>query len=208
MQAVATPVMVHRPLAAEEAARADFYALLSRLFQSAPDAALLQALAAAAPIAAEGDRRLAAAWQGLVDASSAMDAEAASDEYDALYGGVGKSAVSVYAGYYAGAAAIDHPRVRIRADLAGLGLAPAEATEPEDHFAGLFDAMRVLIAGGAGRGPATLPEQRRFFQSHLAPAYGGFVKATSAAAGSNYYRKVAALAAAFLAIESESFELD
>jgi TorA maturation chaperone TorD len=208
MQAVATPVTVHRPLAAEEAARADFYALLSRLFQSAPDGALLQALAAAGPIAAEGDRRLATAWQGLVDASSAMDPEAASDEYDALYGGVGKAAVSLYAGFYSGATAIDHPRVRIRADLAGLGLAPAEATEPEDHVAGLFDAMRVLVAGGAGRGPATLPEQRRFFEAHLAPAFRGFVKATSAAAGANYYRKVAALAAAFLAIESESFELD
>ena len=208
MQAVATPVTVHRPLAAEEAARADFYALLSRLFQSPPDGALLQALAAADPIAAEGDRRLATAWQDLVNASSAMDAEAASDEYDALYGGVGKAAVSLYAGFYAGAAAIDHPRVRIRADLAGLGLAPGEATEPEDHFAALFDAMRVLVAGGAGRGPATLPEQRRFFQSHLAPAFGGLVKATTAAAGANYYRRVAALAAAFLAIESESFELD
>ena len=209
MQAVATPVTMHRPLAAEEAARADFYALLSRLFQSPPDGALLQALAAAAPIAAEGDRRLAQAWQGLVDASSAMDAEAAFDEYDALYGGVGKSPVSIYAGAYSGATAIDHPRVRIRADLAGLGLAPREAaTEPEDHFAALFDAMRVLVAGGAGRGPATVPEQRRFFEAHLAPAFEGFVKATAAAPRANYYRRVAALAAAFLAIESESFELD
>jgi TorA maturation chaperone TorD len=209
MQAVATPVAVHRPLAAEEAARADFYALLSRLFQSPPDGALLKALAGAAPIAAEGDRRLAQAWQDLVDASSAMDAEAALDEYDALYGGVGKSPVSLYAGFYAGAAAIDHPRVRIRGDLAGLGLAPRDAaTEPEDHFAALFDAMRVLVAGGAGRGPATVPEQRRFFESHLAPAFDGFLKATSRAPQANYYRRVAALAAAFLAIESESFQLD
>ena len=207
MNAVATPVAVHRPLAAEEAARADFYALLSRLFQAAPDAELLQALATAEPLPAGADNRLARAWRDLVDASSAMDADASLDEYESLFGGVGKSAVSLYAGFYAGAMAVDHPRVRIRADLAGLGLSP-HVDEPEDYFPGLFDAMRVLIAGGAGRGPATLIEQRRFFESHIAPAWPRLVDTAAGAAKSNYYRKVAALAAAFLAIETESFELD
>jgi len=207
MNAVATPVTVHRPLAAEEAARADFYALLSRLFQGAPDAALLRLLAQAEPLPQGGDKRLAKAWQDLIDASSAMDGDAALDEYDALFGGVGKSPVSLYGGFYAGAMAVDHPRVRIRADLAGLGLTP-HVDEPEDFFPGLFDAMRVLIAGGAGRGPATLQEQRRFFVSHLAPAWPGLVRAAAEAAKANYYRTVAALAAAFLEIETESFELD
>ena len=208
MNAVATPVTVHRPLAAEESARADFYALLSRFFQAAPDGAFLAALAAAEPIPAEGDPRISKAWQDLVDASSAMDADAALDEYEALFGGMGKSVVSLYAGFYSGATAIDHPRVRIRADLAGLGLAPSSTSEPEDHLPALFDSMRVLVAGGAGRGPATLQEQRRFFEAHVAPAIGGFIRALEGAAKANYYRKVAALAAAFLAIETESFELD
>jgi len=209
MNAVATPVTIHRALAAEESARADFYALLGRLFQDAPDNALLHLLSSAEPIPAEGDPRLAKAWQELVDASSAMDADAALEEYEALFGGVGKAAVSLYAGFYAGAAAVDHPRVRIRADLAGLGLAPRDdSPEPEDHFGGIFDAMRVLVGGGAGRGPATVQEQRRFFESHLQPAMGGFLRTLAAANGANYYRKVAALAAAFLAIETESFDLD
>ena len=42
MNAVAVPVAVHRPLPPEEAARADFYALLSRFFQAAPDAPLIR----------------------------------------------------------------------------------------------------------------------------------------------------------------------
>ena len=208
MNAVATPVSVHRPIAAEELARADFYALLSRFFQAAPDNALLAALAAAESIPSDGDPRLSKAWQDLVHASSAMDADAALDEYEALFVGTGKAAVSLYAGFYSGATAIDHPRVRIRADLAGLGLAPRSTSEPEDHLPALFDSMRVLVAGGAGRGPATLQEQRRFFEAHMAPAVGGFVRALEAAAHANYYRRVAALAAAFLAIETESFELD
>lgn len=208
-EALAAPIRLHRPLAAEEAARADFYALLGRLFQAAPDGPLLANLAAAQPLPSDGDPGLARAWQQLADASSAMDAAAALDEYEALFGGVGKSEVSLYAGFYAGAAAIDHPRVRIRADLAGLGLAPAAgSTEPEDHFAAIFDAMRVLIAGGAGRGPATVEEQRRFFEAHVQPAVGKFLAAVARAAKSNYYRKVAALGAAFFSIESQSFQLD
>ena len=209
MNAVASAVTLHRALAAEESARADFYALLSRLFQAAPDNALLHVIAQAEPIPAEGDPRLAKAWQELVAASSVMDGEAALDEFELLFGGVGKSAVSPYAGFYAGAASIDHPRVRIRADLAGLGLAPRDASpEPEDHFSAMFDAMRVLVAGGAGRGPATLNEQRRFFEAHLQPAFGGFLGTLARAPSSNYYRKVAALGQAFLAIETESFQLE
>ena len=209
MNAVATPVTLHRAVGAEENARADFYALLSRFFQAAPDDALLHAISEADSIPPSGDPRLAKAWQELVDASSVMDADAALDEFESLFGGVGKSSVSLYGGFYAGAAAIDHPRVRIRADLAGLGLAPRDAIpEPEDHFSAMFDAMRVLIAGGAGRGPATLDEQRRFFESHLEPAFGGFLGTLSRAASSNYYRKVAALGHAFLAIETESFQME
>jgi TorA maturation chaperone TorD len=209
MQAAASPVAIRRPLPPEEAARGDFYALLGRLFHAAPDAALLRELARAEPIPPTGDAALAQAWQRLVHASSAMDEDAAADEFDALFGGVGKSQVSPYAGYYTGATAVDHPRVRLRDDLAELGLGRREqVTEPEDHFAGLFDVMRVLVAGGAGREPAALEVQRRFFESNLKPGVGRFLDAVAGAQGANYYRSVAALGAAFVAIETESFSLD
>jgi TorA maturation chaperone TorD len=209
MSAVAAPVALHRALPPEEAARGDFYALLARLLHNAPDAALLRALATAAPIPAEGDAALAVAWRDLVDASSVMDADAALEEYESLFGGVGKAAVSLFAGYYTGAPSIDHPRVRIRADLAALGLAPREsATEPEDHLAALFDAMRVLASGGAGRASATVAEQRTFYEAHLKPAVAKFFDALAHAGQANYYRRVAALGAAFFALETESFLLD
>jgi TorA maturation chaperone TorD len=209
MQAVESTVAIHRPLAPEEAARGDFYALLGRLFHAAPDGALLRVLAEAEPIPGDGDPALAKAWQDLVHASSAMDQAAAEEEFDALFGGVGKSQVSPYAGYYSGAPAIDHPRVRIQNDLAALGLGRrAKVNEPEDHFAGLFDVMRVLVAGGAGRSAAPVAEQRRFFDTYVKPGAAKFIEAVSAARGANYYRKVAALGTAFIAIETESFFLD
>ena len=209
MSAVAAPVAMHRAVAPEEAARGDFYALLARLCAAAPDQALLASLAAAQPLPADGDRGLAHAWRNLIDASSAMDAEAALDEYEELFCGLGKAAVSIYSGFYSGAPSIDHPRVRLQADLAALGLARrAEVTEPEDHFAGLFEVMRVLAAGGAGREPASLEEQQRFFEAHVLPGAGKFFAAVGSAPKANYYRNVAALGAAFVALESASFQLD
>ena len=206
-QADVAPVAIHRALPAEEAARANFYALLARLLAAAPDGALLHALAHAEPLAGPGE--LADAWRALVDASSVMDADAAAEEHEALFAAMGLAPVSIYAGYYIGATAVEHPRVRIRADLIALGLAPrAESTEPEDHMAALFEAMRVLVAGGAGRSGATLDEQRRFFAAHVEPAAPLFFAALAAADEANYYRRIADFGAAFIALESRSFALD
>ena len=209
MSVAAAPVHVQRLLPAEEAARGDFYALLARLLHSGADAALLRALGGAEPIPAGGDAALAKAWEDLTRASSVMDADAADEEYDDLFVGVGKAPLSIYAGYYTGAAAMDHPRVRLQAELAALGLARrSDANEPEDHFAALFDVMRVLVSGGAGRTAAPIAEQRKFFRSYLEKGATAFFKAVEACDKANYYRKVAALGRAFVAIESESFELD
>lgn len=209
METAAAPVTLHRALPPEEAARGDFYALLARLFMGAPDGLLLGRLAGAEPLPAESDAELARTWQRLVDASSAMDPEAAADEYEKLFVGVGKAKVSIYAGFYTGAPSIAHPRVRVQADLAALGLARKDGVgEPEDHLAGLLEVMRVLVAGGAGREPAPIAEQKRFFEAYLLPALPAFAAAVGAAPEGNYYRAVAAFASAFLALEAESFQLD
>jgi TorA maturation chaperone TorD len=205
----AARVQVHRPLPAEEQGRADFYALLGGLVQAAPDQRLLAAIAAADAIPAGGDAALAKAWANLAAASSVMDPEAVRDEFAALFEGVGSAQVSVYAGFYVGATAVDHPRVRIQNDVAAFGLAARDGvTEPEDHWAALFEVMRVLVAGGAGRAPAPLAEQRRFFQSHLEPGAAKFFRALQEAPSANYYRQVAALGLAVVALETESFHLD
>jgi len=206
--ATMSPIRMEHALAAEEAARGDFYALLGRFFSRPPDGQLLASLAAAGPLPDDGRADLAHAWRDLTAAASAMDQPAAEDEYDALFGGVGKAAVSIYSGAYSGATAVEHPRVRIQRDLAAAGLAHHAPTEPEDHFAALFDAMRVLAAGSPGRAPAPLAQQRAFFESHVKPAAPKFFKVLAAAPASNFYRRVAALGQAFVQLEAESFSLD
>jgi TorA maturation chaperone TorD len=68
--------------------------------------------------------------------------------------------------------------------------------------------MRVLVGGGAGRAPAALEEQKRVFDEHLRPGVRKFLAALEHAAQANYYRRVAAFAAAFISLEIESFDLD
>src|SRR5215813_12770066 len=91
----------HSPIEPEDQARADFYALLARLFANAPSAILLRSIAEAGPLTpatgssenASAAARLAEAWNVLRSASESIDWRTASFEYDALFIGVGRSEV-------------------------------------------------------------------------------------------------------------------
>ena len=98
MSASTVAVALHRPLPPEESGRADLYALLARLLHAGPDAGLLRTLACAPALPAEARADLRDAWQGLVLASNAMDADAGAEEYERLFVGMGNAPVSVYAG--------------------------------------------------------------------------------------------------------------
>ncbi len=211
-------VVLHHRLDPEDHARADFYALLARLFAAAPDAALLAAIAAAAPLApdapggtgrAESDTKtIGKAWDSLRAASAVMDPEAASDEFQALFVGVGKSEVSLYASHYLGPQS-GRPLAAVRAMLAALGLARRpESSEFEDHFSVELETMRMLVAGDAGRRPATIAEQRAFCEIHLLPWAFDCCAAISASLLANYYRQAASFASCFLALERDSFAID
>ncbi|HEX8012835.1 MAG TPA: molecular chaperone TorD family protein [Casimicrobiaceae bacterium] len=208
----APAVALRGPLAAEDQARANFYALLGRLYGSAPDAALLQAIAAAEelPVAArEGPgRELAEVWRALIAASAAMDAEAASQEYVDLFVGVGKSEVSLHASAYL-APAGGSVLAEIRSELARLGLRrQAGASIYEDHLAAICETMRVLIAGAPGVEAPPLAEQRKFFATYVSPWVPTCCIAITAAAIANYYRRVAEFTTLFVAIERDSFAIE
>jgi TorA maturation chaperone TorD len=51
-------------------------------------------------------------------------------------------------------------------------------------------------------------KQKQFFENHVKPGAGKFFQALAACERANYYRKVGALGAAFIALEVESFQLD
>jgi TorA maturation chaperone TorD len=200
-----TPLSFQPPEIPEDQARAGYYALLARLFYAGPDAELLEAIAGAEP-AEDAKSALGEAWTALAAAARETDAQAARLEYDQLFVGTGKAEVTPYASFYLSETGREKILVRLRGELAGFGLRRADsASEPEDHIAGLFDAMRHLISLGSGE--AALRDQQDFFNRYIARAFGPLCDAASASVKADFYRHVARFARAFLYVESEALKV-
>lgn len=194
-------------LSEEDVARANLYGLLARLLYAAPDAGLLQAIAQADEIAAPASP-LADSWHALQAASAVMDVEAAAQEYEKVFIGLGQGEVMAYMSWYLTGFLMEEPLARLRDDLEALGLArPAGVGEPEDHIAAVCEVMRWLAAGDAETAPAALAEQRAFFARNVRPWYVRFAASLEAAPSANYYRAVARLLKDFLDVEAQAFEI-
>ena len=187
----------------EEAARANFYGLLARLFYAPPDAALLRTLAGAAePQAEEGG--ISGAWSELAQAAADADPDQLREAYDATFIGVGKAPITLYTSAYSVRYTNETPLAELRGVLAGLGLGRrAEATEPEDHVAALLDVMRHLIAEQR----RDLEEQKRFFERWIWPSIGPLCSAIEKAEGLAFYKSAARLLLEVCTLEHGAFEM-
>jgi TorA maturation chaperone TorD len=206
-------IVFTRPIDPEDQARADFYALLSRLYSSAPDAALLAAIAAADELdVAAGDgpaADLARTWHALIAASAAMDPEAAVVEYQQLFVGVGQSEVSLHGSAYAKAAKGGPLLVQVRDSLTQLKLVRQPGvTMFEDHLAAVLETMRVLITGLGQPSAFAFDVQREFYQRNIDPWIDICCNAISAKSLANYYLRVAQFTGSFMAVERDSFAMD
>jgi TorA maturation chaperone TorD len=199
--------LVHS-IAPEDRARANFYAVLAALYRDAPDERLLRALAAAEelPVAEAGE--LPMAWNRLVAACRAMDAEAARQEYWDLFVGTGKSEVNLHGSHWLTGFMMEKPLVALREELGRLGLGrKPDASLVEDHVSALFEAMRLLIEGDEDRSPASLSDQKGFFERHIAPWLPDLCTALKQNPLANFYRPVSEFTESFVAIERDSFAI-
>lgn len=191
----------------EEIARAELYGLLARLWMAPPDAALLGQFGVAVTEAPQPGGFLETPWQALVAAMRATTAEAAASEYDALFGGVGKSEVFLYASYYLSGYLNEKPLALLRDDLQRLGLTRDDARgETEDHVSYLFEVMRYLIAGDDAA-VCNLEQQRRFFRVHVQPWVAQLCDVVQAHPRADTWRAVAEMTRAFVAVETQGFDL-
>ncbi|VTU20705.1 chaperone protein TorD [Variovorax sp. PBL-H6] len=191
----------------EELARAELYGLLARLWYAAPDAELLAAFQVAPTEAPAAGAFLEEPWRQLVGVARGLDAAAAHDEYDALFGGIGKPEVYLFGSHYLSGFLNDKPLARLRGDLDRLGLAREQAvSETEDHVACLFEVMRYLIAG-EDAAIANLAQQQAFFATHVQPWMAAMCDAVAQHPKAHFYAALAALTRAFAEVEAQGFDM-
>ena len=189
----------------EETARAEIYGLLAQLYYVAPTPDLLSALRVAVTEAPAAGAFLEESWRALVGAAREQTAAALAQEYDALFGGVGKPEIYLFASHYLSGYLNEKPLARLRTELAELGLSRDEAMpETEDHIAYLCEVMRYLIAGD-DVAVANLARQRAFFAEYLQPWVQRLCDAIAAHPRARFYAALAAFTRAFFSVEAQGF---
>ncbi|MBI4290677.1 MAG: molecular chaperone TorD family protein [Betaproteobacteria bacterium] len=189
----------------EDRARANFYALLSRLLHAGPDAALLASIAASEQVL-EGEEGppLAEAWRVLARVCADADAAAVQQEYTEIFVGIGQAPVTPYCSHYLVESGTEKVLVGLREELAGLGLARVpSASEPEDHIAALLEIMRHLLLSGGGDDA----RQRAVFERYLEPAYPRFCEAVGRCPEARFYAIVVRVLREFLDVETEALRM-
>ncbi len=203
----AQPLRFTPPLPAEEAARADLYALLSRLFYAGPDAGLMHSIAQPGAGFGSPSSGLGRAWAQVSMTAGKVSAEAACVEYDQIFVGLGQAPISIYASHYLTENWKEHTLVNLRDELDDLGLARKRGvSEPEDHLSGLLDVMNNLVRRGTDESQVAV--QYKFFSGYIAPWYNRFCAAVDACEGLVFYHSASGLLRAFMLFEAEFFSLE
>ena len=191
----------------EETARAEVYGLLAALYYAPPSPELLSQLRVAVTEAPAAGGFLEEPWRQFVGAVRALSDAQVVNEYDALFGGVGKPEIYLFGSYYLSGFLNEKPLAALRGDLVALGLARDETMpETEDHFACVCEVMRYLIAGDDVE-IANLTQQQKFFSAHVQPWATQMCDAITAHPKAKFYAALAAFTAAFVSVETQGFDL-
>lgn len=141
----------------------------------------------------------------LAGAANKTSAAAAGREFFNLFIGVGRGEMLPYASFYLTGFLNERPLGRVREDLAKLGIERAEGNhDPEDHIATLLEVMAGLASGDIA---AEAGMEQAFFERHLKPWVARFFADLSIAESADFYKAVASVGQAFIAIETEAFAI-
>ena len=194
-------IQISPGIADVDIARSKEYALLAALLARAPDAALLEGLAAI-----RGDSTpLGGVHAALAQAAENAHPEHVEREFFDVFIGVCRGELLPYGSYYLTGFLNERPLARLRADLRALGIERTETqTEPEDHAAILCEIMAGLAGGSLVASPTAA---EKIFEKHLAPWIGRFFADLEGLKRADFYRRVGAVGRLFIDIETEAFAM-
>lgn len=190
-------------VASEDRLRADLYNFLGLMLSGPPDQLLLDQCADLS-----GDEsELGKAISGLSRVAKASKPRKVESEFNALFVGLGRGELLPYASYYLTGFLNEKPLATLRSDMAVRTMTRApNVYEPEDNIASLMEMMAGMIVGRFGA-PATLDDQKTFFNKHIAPWAGHFYSDLEAAKNSILYASVGNVGREFMDIEREAFRM-
>ncbi|MCZ0812710.1 MAG: TorD/DmsD family molecular chaperone [Pseudomonadota bacterium] len=191
-------------IAQEDRLRADLYDFLGVLLAGPPNQTLLDQSAKLS-----GDETdLGTAIGALSRIAQHTRQPAVEREFNALFIGLGRGELLPYASYYLTGFLNEKPLAALRRDMAARSMTRAENVyEPEDNIASLMEMMAGMITGRFGAPPASLSDQKTFFNKHVGPWAGHFFSDLEAAKNSVFYAPVGAVGRVFMDIEAEGFRM-
>ena len=193
----------HLDVSAEDRLRADFYNFLGLLLAGPPDQMLLSQM-----IGLAGDETdLGQAIQAMARVAKVTKPAAAEREFNALFIGLGRGELLPYASFYLTGFLNEKPLAQLRNDMAAQRITrAANVFEPEDNIASLMEMMAGMIVGRFGT-PASLDEQKAFWNKHIGPWAAHFYSDLEAAENSVLYASVGTAGRVFMEIEREAFRM-
>ena len=190
-------------ISAEDRLRADFYNFLGLLLAGPPDQLLLDQMAGLSG----DDTDLGEAIQAMARVAKVTKPAAAEREFNALFIGLGRGELLPYASFYLTGFLNEKPLAQLRNDMAVRGITRAQNVfEPEDNVASLMEMMAGMIVGRFGS-PATLEDQKTFWNKHIGPWAAHFYSDLEAAETSVLYASVGTAGRVFMEIEREAFRM-
>ncbi|MCC1492934.1 molecular chaperone [Cognatishimia sp. F0-27] len=187
----------------EDRLRADLYNFLGVILAGPPDDMLLEQTAGLSG----DDSDLGQAITTLAKLAKVSKSKAVESEYTKLFIGLGRGELLPYASYYITGFLNEKPLALLRQDMSARGLARADNTfEPEDNIASLMEMMGAMIVGRF-TAPATLAQQKTFYNKHIGPWAAHFFADLEGAKNSVFYAPVGTVGRAFIEIESEAFRM-
>ena len=182
--------------------REDLYVLLSSLLVQPPGDDVLKHLA---DLSWEDDilPSLSSALETLRKTAGCCRFDRIENEFENLFIGMGRGEIVPYASWYAEKLVMGTPLVRLRSDLAKLGISRrTDVCEPEDHAAAMFESMALIT-----RSPKiSRPRQAVFFHRHIHPWMIRFFQDLQRAPSACFYRSVGSLGELFLQVENQHLQ--